>query len=207
MQIFILGVDEAGRGPLAGPLAVGVVAHQEGIDLLEIFPKLNDSKKLSPAAREKLFTQLEEVAKTKLVRYAVHFSSAADIDSNGLTHSIKSALNKGVYELLPNAAEGKVYLDGSLSAPIEYTQETIVGGDGIHPAIMLASVAAKVLRDRYMVEIDSQYPEYGFAIHKGYGTKAHYEALTLHGSCPEHRQLFLRTFNEKEKAPRERGAS
>ena len=186
--MYVIGVDEAGRGPLAGPLAVGVVRVPEGFDVLGKFPGLNDSKQLTEKKREVLFSLLEA---TVDISYRVEWVTASEIDEHGLTKPIREAVARGVRALLKEG-EGKVYLDGLLSAPSEYEQETVVGGDGIIPAIMLASVAAKVLRDRKMVELGQMYPGYLFEKHKGYGTKAHYEALKTLGPCAEHRRLFLR---------------
>jgi ribonuclease HII len=121
----------------------------------------------------------------------VYLASAAKIDAEGIVPSVRGALYKGVRKLLPNPEEGKVYLDGSLTAPPEYEQETIIGGDGLIPAIMLASVAAKVTRDRFMKKLAPLYPQYQFEIHKGYGTKKHYELLREHGPCAIHRLSFL----------------
>ncbi len=192
---FIVGVDEAGRGPLAGPLAVGVIAVAEGYDILANFPGLNDSKQLTEKKREALFKRLQEEMKAGHVRSTVCLSSAAIIDAEGMTFAIRHALDRGVKKLLPNPSDGKVWLDGSLNAPEGYEQETVIGGDGLVPAIMLASIAAKVTRDRLMLKLDEEYPQYGFAKNKGYGTKDHFAAIRLRGSCPEHRQLFLRKMN------------
>ena len=192
---LILGVDEAGRGPLAGPLAVGVVAYEEGYDLLSVLPGLNDSKKLSEKKRIELFKKVQEEMRAGNVRVAVKLSSAKMIDEKGVTYAISHALARGVRQLLPDPATGKVWLDGSLAAPAEYEQETVVGGDALIPAIMLASICAKVTRDYHMEKLAEEYPQYGFDVHKGYGTKAHYAALKLRGTCPEHRQLFLRKWN------------
>ncbi len=194
---WILGVDEAGRGPVAGPVSVGVVAVEEGFDLLAAFPGLNDSKQLTEKKREVIFEKLVAMTHPELgsgaLRFTVHLSSAQMIDAEGIVPAVRSALNKGVLELLPNPAEGKVFLDGALRAPDAYEQETVIGGDGIVPAIMLASVAAKVVRDRMMVrEIAKRFPDYGFEKHKGYGTKAHYAAITEFGMCDEHRRTFLK---------------
>jgi len=189
--MYIIGVDEAGRGPLAGPLAVGIVRVRDGFDLLAAFPGLNDSKQLSEKRRETLFALLEE---EPAVSYRVEWIEASEIDERGLTASITDAVARGVRALMLSE-EGKVYLDGLLAAPAEYEQETVPGGDALIPAIMLASVAAKVLRDRKMVELGARYPGYGFEKHKGYGTKAHYEALKALGPCSEHRRLFLRKFS------------
>lgn len=190
---LILGVDEAGRGPIAGPVSVGVVAVAEDFDLLAAFPGLNDSKQLTEKKREKLFSLLEEHVAAGDVRFHVELSTANMIDEKGIVPSVRAALEVGVRKLLPNSFEGKVFLDGSLHAPLEYEQETIIGGDGIVPAIMLASVAAKVIRDRLMIHLSETYPLYGFEKHKGYGTKSHYAAINEHGMCPEHRRTFLKS--------------
>lgn len=192
LAMYVLGVDEAGRGPLAGPVAVGVVAVVEAYDLLAAFPGLNDSKKLSEKKREALFEKLQEEIRAGNVRASVTLSSAAMIDGKGIAYAIRNGVSKGVAKLLPNPEDGKVYLDGSLKAPPEYAQETVIGGDGTVPAIMLASVAAKVTRDRYMKKIDAAYPAYGFAVHKGYGTRTHIASIKEHGPSPEHRRSFLR---------------
>lgn len=189
--MLVVGVDEAGRGPLAGPVAVGVIAVSDGYDILAHFPGLNDSKKLSEKKREVLFRLLQEEIRTGNVQAVVCLSSAAMIDGKGIAHAVRHALARGVRKLLPNPEDGKVWLDGSLAAPPEYAQETVIGGDGLIPAIMLASIAAKVTRDQLMLKTDARYPQYGFAGHKGYGTKAHIEAIRLHGPCDEHRRSFI----------------
>lgn len=188
---YILGVDEAGRGPLAGPVSVGVVKVADGIDLLEIFPGLNDSKKLSEKKREILYTTLQEEIKKGTVQAVVCLSSEQMIDEKGIAYAIRHALGRGVRKLLPDVSEGKVFLDGSLKAPPEYEQETVIGGDALIPAIMLASVAAKVVRDRLMQKLALEHPLYGFEVHKGYGTKAHMAALRQHGLCAIHRSSFI----------------
>jgi ribonuclease HII len=190
---LIIGIDEAGRGPIAGPVSVGVVAIEEGFDLLAAFPGLNDSKQLTEKKRERLFELLEEQVVLGNVKFQVELSPASMIDEKGIVPAIKASLERGLRALLPSPVSGKVFLDGSLHAPEEYEQETIIGGDGIVPAIMLASVAAKVVRDRMMVnEVAMKFPAYNFEKHKGYGTKAHYAAITEHGICEEHRHSFLK---------------
>ncbi|KND49754.1 MAG: ribonuclease HII [Parcubacteria bacterium C7867-008] len=188
---YIIGIDEAGRGPLAGPVAVGVVKVAEGFDLLSVFPGLNDSKKLSEKKREALFLKLQEEIKNGNVQAVVCLSSEKMIDEKGIAFAIRHALGRGVRKLMPDPAEGKVFLDGSLKAPPEYEQETIIGGDATVPAIMLASVAAKVTRDRLMKKLALEHPLYGFDIHKGYGTKAHMTAVREHGLCAIHRTSFV----------------
>lgn len=189
--MYLLGVDEAGRGPLAGPVAVGIVAFEEQYDIEGVFPGLNDSKKLSEKKRETLFKILQEEMKAGRVRAVVQLVSAANIDEGGIAPAIRNAVATGVGKLLPVPEEGRIFLDGSLTAPREYAQLTIIGGDGLVPAIMLASIAAKVTRDKHMHLLAEQYPAYGFEKHKGYGTKAHFAAIKEHGMCVEHRRSFL----------------
>lgn len=204
---LLLGVDEAGRGPLAGPVAVGIVAVKEGFDVATEFPGVADSKKLSEKKREKFFELLETHAAEGSVRFVVELGSAADIDEQGIAVVIRAAIKRGVDALvkcesltsknqtsempLKANSDPHILLDGGLRAPAEYSQETIIGGDASVPLISLASIAAKVTRDRLIVALAPDYPAYGFEKHKGYGTKAHYEALAEHGPCALHRRTFL----------------
>jgi ribonuclease HII len=191
----VLGVDEAGRGPLAGPVAVGAVCAPEGFDFLTEFPGLNDSKKLSEKKREALFARLVECTEAGTIQVAVVLKSAKEIDGRGIAVVIRDAVAEAVEKLLPDAKAGKVWLDGSLKAPIKYEQETVIGGDALIPAIMLASIAAKVSRDRHMVRLAAKYPEYGFEGHKGYGTKAHIQAIRERGLSDLHRRSFCKNFS------------
>ena len=188
---FMLGVDEAGRGPLAGPVSVGVVAVPEGFDVLKEFPEVKDSKKLSEKKREKIFIALEERSNTGDVRFTVEFESEKVIDEEGIATAVRRALWRGVNALAPDSAFVHVQLDGSLKAPLEYSQETIINGDELVPLISLASIAAKVSRDRLMIELAKKYPFYGFEKHKGYGTSFHYEMLKKHGLCDIHRRSYI----------------
>ena len=202
----MLGVDEAGRGPLAGPVAVGVVAVPEEFDVALEFPGVADSKKLSEKKRETLFTMLETRVVRGDARFIVEFESAETIDREGIASAVRRALSRGVNALvkecesqtLPEFQKSDfpipdfhILLDGSLKAPPEYSQETIINGDELVPLISLASIAAKVSRDRLMVKLAPEYPHYGFEKHKGYGTKGHYEALKKHGLCDIHRRSFI----------------
>ena len=187
----MLGVDEAGRGPLAGPVSVGVVAVPEGFDVAREFPGVADSKKLSEKNREKIFTMLETRVALGDARFAVEFESADTIDREGIVVAVRRALARGVNALAPDAALVKIQLDGALKAPPEYSQETIVNGDELIPLISLASIAAKVTRDRLMHVLAKEYPQYGFEQHKGYGTKVHYEKLLKYGLCAIHRRSFI----------------
>lgn len=188
---WIVGIDEAGRGPLAGPVAVGVAMIAEEYDVFAAFPGLNDSKKLSEKKRDALYAILIQEAKAGNVRVKVCLSSERMIDEKGIAFAVRDALARGVKSLMPDPASGKIYLDGSLAAPKEYEQETIIGGDGKVPAIMLAALAAKVTRDRLMIKLALEHPVYGFEGHKGYGTKAHLEAIRAHGVSPVHRKTFI----------------
>ncbi len=188
----VLGVDEAGRGPLAGPVAVGVVMAEEGFDFLSAFPGLDDSKKLSEKKREALFELLVKESDTGSVSFCVKSVDAATIDKVGIAKAVRSSVHAGVRSLAPETSGVRVYLDGLLHAPDDYEQETVIGGDALIPAIMLASVAAKVTRDRLMIRLSVEYPEYDFAKHKGYGTKAHQEAIRTYGLCDLHRRSFCR---------------
>lgn len=188
---WVVGIDEAGRGPLAGPVAVGVVVVPESTDLLSLFPKLNDSKKLSEKRREEIFVRLQEEIKAGSIVALVTLASSEKIDAKGISACIREAIENSLAKLVPESAHHKVYLDGSLKAPKHYAQETVIGGDALIPAIMLASVAAKVTRDRYMLKQAEAYPEYRFEQHKGYGTKLHREKIQEHGMCAIHRRTFI----------------
>ena len=187
----MLGVDEAGRGPLAGPVAVGVVAVPEGFDVMKEFLGVADSKKLSEKRREKIFGMLETRVSRGDARFMVEFESAETIDEEGIAVAVRRALARGVNALAPDSALVHIQLDGALRAPREYAQETIINGDELIPIISLASIAAKVIRDRRMVDFSKQYPLYGFEKHKGYGTAMHYEMLKKHGFCDIHRRSFI----------------
>jgi len=187
----ILGVDEAGRGPLAGPVAVGVISAPEDFDLLAAFPGLNDSKQLSEKKREELFSILCDFEKRGIVSYSVTFSSNTVIDTDGITRTVAGAAARGIRSLLPDPSSATIFLDGLLHAPPEYEQRTVIHGDALIPTIMLASVAAKVMRDHLMVHEAKNYPSYGFERHKGYGTAEHIRAIRAFGPAPIHRRTFL----------------
>ena len=199
---FLIGVDEAGRGPLAGPVAVGVVIAPAFFDIKENFPGVADSKTLSPDKREELFTKLEAFANAGALRWVVTFASARTIDTKGLTYAVRSCVYKGVRTLAPREASGQapsgyhVLLDGLLRAPPEYAQQTIIGGDFSEPIISLASIAAKVKRDRLMRRLAKKYPAYGFEMHKGYGTAKHHEAIVQFGPCAIHRRTWIKDYGK-----------
>lgn len=229
----IIGIDEAGRGPLAGPVAVGAFAVKSKM-VLRKFRGVKDSKQLSEKQRESWFAFIQSeralqhpaecVSRPRPLRHfaeralaerdeglaermcrrgrgrsshasVVSFSSAKTIDRKGIVHAIHSALTRCLNKLEKQgfANEGSiVLLDGSLKAPVKFKkQKTIIDGDAKEPVIALASICAKVLRDRRMKRVGKKYPKYGFEIHKGYGTLAHYKALNENGPCDEHRLTFL----------------
>jgi ribonuclease HII len=192
----VLGVDEAGRGPLAGPVAVGLVRVPAGFDVATEFPGVADSKRLTALARERLFEALAARAARGDVAFAVAYGSPRAIDVGGVTLAVRDALARGIRALAPEPADCMVYLDGLLVAPRTYAQETIVRGDALVPVISLASIAAKVSRDRLMARLATRYPAYAFEKHKGYGTALHYERLAAYGPCALHRRRFLRRLTD-----------
>lgn len=189
MERLLIGVDEAGRGPLAGPVAVGVVSVPARFNF-SLIDGVRESKQLTELGREIWFEKLRVLEQEAGLRYIVVFSSAKVIDTYGITRAVRRAVYKGVRTLSPEHAGTEVLLDGLLHAPQEYKQETIIRGDENEPIIALASIAAKVTRDRLMKRLGLRYPEYGFEVHKGYGTKAHREAIAAHGLCAAHRRSF-----------------
>lgn len=190
---FIVGIDEAGRGPLAGPVSVGAVAFPADFDR-RLLRGIRDSKELSEAAREEWYARLRQWEREGLVRYIVQFSSARMIDRKGIAPSIRSAVSRALARLALAPEECEVLLDGSLYAPKAFShQRTIIGGDASEPFISMAAIAAKVLRDRRMKNFAKKYPEYGFEVHKGYGTRKHYAALRENGLCIIHRKTFCRS--------------
>lgn len=187
---YIVGVDEVGRGPLAGPVAVCAAMVEKGFDF-SIFPFLTDSKKLSEKRREVIFDHAMNLQSQGLLRFAVQFESAETIDAHGIQEAIQRALCSALANIEASHKSAHVFLDGNLKAPEQFEQETIIGGDGKVAIISLASVLAKVSRDRVMVDLCKEYPEYAFSKHKGYGTKAHIEAVKGYGPSVEHRKTFL----------------
>ncbi len=189
LQELLIGVDEAGRGPLAGPVAVGVVAVPLGFDVLREFPEVRDSKLLSGQKREIIFDMVEKRIATGDLRSSVRLSGSGYIDRYGITRAVRKALWSGVRSL-GTPEQSVVLLDGLLRAPKEYTQRTIIKGDLRVPVIALASILAKVTRDRMMERLSEQYPEYGFEQHKGYGTLSHKRAIKRYGMTDIHRLSF-----------------
>ena len=181
---LICGVDEAGRGPLAGPVCAAAVILPPHIEL----PGLNDSKKLTDKRRRELFPLIQEVA----VAYGIGFASQEEIDEINILQATYLAMERAIAQL-PVSPE-QLLIDGNRAKDFGIPTQTVVKGDSLSASIAAASVLAKVARDDWMLEAAREYPQYGFEIHKGYGTKAHYETLTAHGLCPIHRRTFLKKF-------------
>lgn len=194
---YVIGVDEVGRGPVAGSVVVCACAVMKGIDLLYLFPKgeLKDSKKLSEKNREKIRSSLDAVREEKKIVWALGEVSAHRIDEIGISLAVKEAMNSALLELekfgIPKTT--KIVLDGSLYAPERYlNQSTHIKGDEKFVEISLASIIAKVYRDNVMKELGKNYPGYGFENHAGYGTEAHYDAIMSLGMTEYHRRSFLK---------------
>lgn len=197
---YIVGVDEAGRGPLAGPVAVGVVAVQKGFDWTQI-PGVRDSKKMTPLQRERVYARLRALSQAGALRYAVSFASAQTIDRIGIVAAVGRALEQALQRLKVAPHVCSVLLDGSLKASaIWKKQKTIIRGDDSEPVISLASIAAKVERDRRMVRLAKKHQEYGFEVHKGYGTAVHIAAIKKHGLSLLHRATFCRGLRQPKKS-------
>lgn len=205
MQHFTIGVDEAGRGPLAGPVSVGVALVPVDFDWAHI-PDVNDSKKLTEKKREEIFEIAKKLKKEGKLDYAVSMVGAKAIDTNGIVSSITIGMNRTLQRVIKNTMVNRsmekfgykkifVKLDGGLKAPEEFIhQETIIKGDSKEKTIGLASIIAKVTRDRYMVRKSAlpQFSPYTFAQHKGYGTKKHREAIAKYGLSEEHRKSYCK---------------
>jgi ribonuclease HII len=177
----ICGVDEAGRGPLAGPVCAAAVILPPEAEL----PGLNDSKKLSEKKREQLFPEIQRLA----LAWSVAFASVEEIEERNILGATMLAMNRAIsgLSLRPELA----LIDGNRNREIQVPSRCVVHGDARCASIAAASILAKVSRDRLMVELAREYPQYGFDRHKGYGTKAHYAALREYGPCPAHRPSFL----------------
>lgn len=191
-----VGIDEAGRGPLAGPLAVGAVVFFKPLE--RKFKGIRDSKKMSETQRERWLKVLEEGKRVEELDFSVGFSSNREIDKYGISEATRMALGKALDKLKLNPRKTKVFLDGLLKAPPKYVfQKTVIKGDEKIKVISLASVVAKVYRDREMKKISMKYKNYGFEKHKGYGTKSHLIAIKKHKVSPVHRKTFLKNFLTK----------
>lgn len=180
----ICGVDEAGRGPLAGPVCAAAVILPEHLQI----PGLTDSKKLTVKKRRELFPIIQEQA----IAYGIGLASESEIDEINILQATFLAMGRALEQLSVRPA--LALIDGNRETDFGLPVKTVVKGDSLSANIAAASILAKVTRDNLMLELAQQYPEYGFDIHKGYGTKAHYEALRTYGPCPIHRRSFLKKF-------------
>ncbi len=178
----LCGVDEAGRGPLAGPVCAAAVMLPRNL----VIPGLNDSKKLSPKKRDALYDSILAQA----VSYGIAFATVEEIEKWNILGATFLAMNRAIEQLSEPPA--LALIDGNRNSGIHGNSRCVVGGDGKCAEIAAASILAKVTRDRYMLQMAEQYPQYGFAQHKGYGTAAHYAALREYGPCPIHRPSFLK---------------
>lgn len=201
---WIVGVDEVGRGPVAGPVSVCVCAIS--VDCYKKMSTswrrqgLTDSKRMTPKQRELWYEKAKILQKEGVVRYEVVSRSAGTIDKKGIQVAIRECIAEGFEKLALDPKEIVVYLDGGLRAPEMYkNQTTIIKGDLTERSISLASVIAKVSRDAYMAKMAKKYPGYGFENHKGYGTKAHYKAILKQGTTKLHRKLYLTKMNNSVK--------
>lgn len=179
---LICGVDEAGRGPLAGPVCAAAVILPRNIEIVG----LNDSKKLSEKSREKLYDEICE----KAMSFGIAFASVEEIEEFNILNAAMLAMNRAIAQLEPQPE--LALIDGNRSSAIEINSRCVIKGDAKCADIAAASILAKVTRDRYMLEMAERYPEYHFEKHKGYGTKLHYEALRKYGPSEIHRPSFLR---------------
>lgn len=180
----ICGVDEAGRGPLAGPVCAAAVILPKNLEI----PGLNDSKKLSDKRRRELFP----IIKQQAIAYGVAMVDNNIIDEINILQATFRAMKQAIAML--SVKPDLALVDGNRSSDFSVPVETVVHGDSLSASIAAASVLAKVTRDDYMLQMAQEYPGYGFDIHKGYGTKAHYDAIRQLGACPIHRMTFLKKF-------------
>ena len=180
---LICGVDEAGRGPLAGPVFAAAVILPFGIEI----SGLDDSKKLSEKTRERLFDEITGIA----IAYGIASADFMEIDRYNILNATYLAMNRAVDKL--SVGPDITLIDGNRNSGIRVCSKCIIGGDGKSASIAAASILAKVSRDRLMTDMAKEYPQYGFERHKGYGTKLHFENLRKYGPCEIHRRTFLRS--------------
>ena len=185
----ICGVDEAGRGPLCGPVVAAAVILPRGL----VIEGLNDSKKLTEKKREKLFDLICDSA----IAYSIAYGTVEQINATNILEATLCAMREAIYAL-PVKADFAL-IDGNIARDFPIPASPVIHGDAISPSIAAASILAKVTRDRLCIELDAQYPMYGIAKHKGYGTKEHMEALRRYGPAPIHRIKFIRFLNEDNK--------
>lgn len=190
----MIGIDEAGRGPLAGPVAVGAVSICDGFNK-NFFKSIKDSKKLTEAERELWYALALEAKKKNTLNFAVSLVSEKVIDRHGISFAVRLGI-KRTLKSLNASVTAQIFLDGGISAPLEFIhQRTVVRGDEKIPIVSLASIVAKVTRDRKMRALSRKFPEYDFDVHKGYGTKAHQRVIQKYGPTEIHRKSFIKRFS------------
>lgn len=204
----LIGIDEAGRGPLAGPITIGIVQIAPQSLTYKQFQKMLrhpdggycDSKQLTPEKRTEIFEKIRQAKKDNTLDFFVTSINSSVIDTQGLSYAINQGIERGLRKCT-YTEKTKILLDGGLHAPQKYSnQETFVSGDRLHVAIALASICAKVTRDVYMIRQDKVFPEYGFKKHKGYGTVEHRKKIQKYGFSPLHRKSFcenIKIFKKK----------
>lgn len=183
---YIAGIDEAGRGPLAGPVVAASVILPKDCEILY----LNDSKQLSAKRRDELFDEIKQ----KAIAYGIGIVSQGRIDDINILQATYEAMREAIGRMSEKQNPDLLLVDAVHIPDVDIKQVGIVKGDAKSVSIAAASILAKVTRDRFMVEMDTLYPEYGFASHKGYGSKSHIEAIKKHGASPIHRQTFIKNF-------------
>lgn len=198
---YLVGVDEVGRGPLAGPVCIGICIfpRDRKHKVWKDFQGVKDSKQLSEKQRKDWLLKLKEKKEAGIISFYTSFASHIVIDRSGISQAVRMAIKRAFKKsnILPRECE--ILLDGSLRAPPEFfRQKTIIKGDMKEPIIAMASIVAKVKRDAKMVRMAKKFPEYGFHIHKGYGTRKHIEILKKNGPCGIHRKSFLNFLKETE---------
>jgi len=193
---YIVGIDEVGRGPIAGPVCVGACLVIDIQRARYLFNKVKESKQLTAQSRSVWHAKMRIAEKDQIIAFATTMVSAQYIDNHGIVKAITRALDTSLAAVITKkklkTTDVHIKLDGGLKAPTSYdSQKTYIKGDARFMSIALASIAAKVRRDTYMVRIARNYPQYSFDIHKGYGTKAHYVALKKYGLAKVHRKSFI----------------
>jgi ribonuclease HII len=195
-SMLVVGIDEVGRGPLAGPITLSVFvapANYKNKLIKIIGGKIKDSKQFSPKRRKEIYKEFLKLRKGEKIYFFVSHIPNTIIDKRGISHATRLGIKRCLEKLNIKSYKLKVLLDGSLKAPQEYTnQKTIIGGDSKDIFIACASIVAKVRRDNLMCRMAKKYPRYSFEIHKGYGTALHYKLLKKHGLSEIHRKSFIK---------------
>lgn len=198
---YIIGIDEVGRGPIAGPVTLGIVGIDMKSPVAKFLAKLvkhkiegiRDSKQLTPIEREHIHAEMLTYKKNGELEFYTTSVNASIVDEKGMTYAVSNAIARLLRKFNVDAETVNIVLDGRLYAPEKFiNQKTVTKGDTIHLSIALASIAAKVVRDKYMMKQDKVFPEYGFKKHKGYGTVEHRKALKKYGLSPLHRKTYCK---------------